>query len=361
MNKKEDFLIKVKRVRKLLEEKDLDAVTIQSQANFTWLTGARSFIGLASVDACASIIVDKESAIIVVNNIEYSRIAEEEVAPIKDEIEIKAFNWYEDNKKNEFVAEYLKNKKFSPDSALGGDFMKLRAELTGYEIEEYKWLGKTTAGIVEEACFQMKRGTTEFETAGFMSRELWSNGIEPITMLISFDERFKYKHPVPTENKFDKFGMLSVCTRKQGLIASATRHISAGNFSKQIDEIYNKVAGLEIFLMENSRPGTNIGSLFSSLTEQFKLTGYENEWQFHHQGGTTGYAARDVRADENIDFNIVNNQALAWNPSIKGIKLEETIIVNEGGYEVITNTGNFKYRKIDFNDKKVSIPDIYVI
>jgi len=358
MTRKEDFGVKVQRVRDLISEKKLDAVVIQSQANFTWLTGARSFIGLASVVACATVIVDLKDVTVVVNSIEHLRIAEEELKPLSEVIEIKSFPWYDDKSQEAILNKLLGGKKHVADGALAAEFTTIRAELTEYEADSYRKTGVETAGILEDVIKSLAKGVTEFEVAGMLSNKYWAAGIEPITMLIAFDKRLRYKHPLPANNSLVDFGMLSVCTRREGLVVSATRHVAVGDVLPEIEKIYNNVAGLEVFLMENSKPGKNIGELFSELQGEYKEIGYEDEWQMHHQGGTAGYLARDIRAYTNTTANIVNNHALAWNPSIKGIKLEETLIAKETGAEVITHTGKFIYKTINMYGKEFLIPDI---
>ena len=56
----------------------------------------------------------------------------------------------------------------------------------------------------------------------------------------------------------------------------------------------------------------------------------------HHQGGSTGYAGRDARVTDQTPGVVQPDQAFAWNPSITGTKVEDTVVAGDGGVEVLT-------------------------
>ena len=58
----------------------------------------------------------------------------------------------------------------------------------------------------------------------------------------------------------------------------------------------------------------------------------------HHQGGLTGYEPREFLAIPGSQEMVVEGQAFAWNPSIAGAKVEDTILVGAAGNEIITLT-----------------------
>lgn len=60
---------------------------------------------------------------------------------------------------------------------MGDELKSLRYSLTPPEIERYLWLGKMTLRAVETVLMEMKRGQTEAEIAGEMTRLLWKDGI----------------------------------------------------------------------------------------------------------------------------------------------------------------------------------------
>ena len=60
-----------------------------------------------------------------------------------------------------------------------------------------------------------------------LSGEFWKLGIEPITLLIAADNRSDYvRHYVPAQKPIENSVIISVCARRHGLIASATRIVT---------------------------------------------------------------------------------------------------------------------------------------
>jgi len=78
------------------------------------------------------------------------------------------------------------------------------------------------------------------------------------------------------------------------------------------------------------------GEIFSVIQMAYADNGHANEWQLHHQGGSTGYAGREVFATPESTVRVREGQAFAWNPSITGVKSEDTVLCTAGGIEVLT-------------------------
>lgn len=357
--KKKDFLYKIDSIRKLMNNAGCSAVLISSQSNFTWLTGGRSFIGLASDAACAAILVTVGGTFLIVNNIEKQRFIEEELSHLDEEIQVEVFPWYSDAKKSEIIRNIVGVGSLETDISLHKEFSFLRRQLTDYEIENYRWLGQKTAAIVEKICYQLRPGISEYEVSGLLSSELWRVGIEPITNLISFDDRvYKYRHPLPTENILKKYAMLAVCTRRGGLVISLSRFVHFGTISWELKEKHKAVTSVDTCMINSTRPGVQVGDIFDKAINVYAETGYGEEWKLHHQGGPTGYLAREYRVVTESNEIVKSKQAFAWNPSITGIKSEDTILVLEEGNEILTHSGGYSYTKSEFDGKTILRPSI---
>ena len=90
-----------------------------------------------------------------------------------------------------------------------------------------------------------------------------------------------------------------------------------------------------------TRPGRTIGAVFAVGEKAYAEAGFPDEWRHHHQGGSTGYVGREVRATPGNSTEILPNQPFAWNPSIAGTKSEDTILVKPGDNSILSFTGNW--------------------
>jgi antitoxin VapB len=78
--------------------------------------------------------------------------------------------------------------------------------------------------------------------------------------------------------------------------------------------------------------------LFRVAADAYAANGFPGEEQLHHQGGATGYWEREWIATPTGTETVVNNQAFAWNPSIRGGKVEDTVLLHDGKIELLTPT-----------------------
>jgi Xaa-Pro dipeptidase len=359
---KNEFLQKVRKVRELIVKEEISGVIVETQMAFSWLTGGRGFIGMASEMACGSLIISMDKVYLITNNIERPRLSAEEIEGLSDLIEIKSFPWYNWSEKEALLKEVLNGGKFLTDVQLGQKFNALRSQLSDFEIDRYAILGKSSAEVVEGICKTILSGVSEFEIAGKVSEGLWKLGIEPITVMVAFDERLNsFRHPIPTDNRLKKYGMIVICARRWGLVVSLTRIISLGSISEEVKNKHRAVADIDACFIENTRPGIKVKDIFEKAVNMYGKTGFGAEWMLHHQGGATGYGARTYIANANSQETVLLKQAFAWNPSIAGTKSEDTIIVLSTENKILTHSGKYVYLECDNNGKKLLRPDILVI
>ncbi|OGB66100.1 MAG: hypothetical protein A2Y94_09485 [Caldithrix sp. RBG_13_44_9] len=81
----------------------------------------------------------------------------------------------------------------------------------------------------------------------------------------------------------------------------------------------------------------------------------------HHQGGATGYDDREYVIYPGVKEVVQERQAFAWNPTITGAKIEDTIIAYKDHVEVVTATGNWPVIDIDLDGKIYPQPGILVM
>lgn len=337
---------KQRRVNALLKREGFDALLLSTSAGFAWFSGGGDcHVNIAEETGVGALLVRPDSTTLLTNNVERGRLLEEELAGCG--FQDHASLWTEDALPDA-LQRLAPNEKIAADVPLPGvtprpeAIAALRRSLTQAEVERYRALGRDVGEAIGEAAGQVEPGMTEHEAAAILAGHHFRRGAVPIVVLVAADERIlKYRHPVPTDNEIQRCVLLVVCGRRHGLIVSATRIVHFGQLPEELRRKHDAVTAIDAAFVGASRIGTPISDVFKAGLDAYAEHGYPEEWKLHHQGGPTGYAARDFRATLETTDAVEPNQAFAWNPSITGTKSEDTIIVTSDGPEIISASPSF--------------------
>jgi len=340
---KNEIKEKERRVRELLRSKNLKALLLKRQANFSWMTcGGLNLVGIATEVGATTLLITENSKFVISNNIEAPRMIHEEGLE-KQGFIVKTFPWHEDQEVS-IVKEIVEEGPLGSDvpfpNAIGlpEEVAKLRYSLTSEEQKRYRWLGKKVSLALEKTMMKAKKGEKESAVVGRLCRELWKDRIDPITLMSAADDRVSnFRHPIPTEKRVEKYLMVSVNARKWGLIVSLTRFVHFGRLPEELRRKYEANVFIDCTMMAHSRPGIPVKDVLQKGIDAYKEKGFPEEWKFHHQGGSIGYTGRDYRVSFNTPDIIQENQAFTWNPSITGTKSEDTILATSKGPQMITH------------------------
>lgn len=359
MRRYEDFSSKVTKVRSALRRSGFDAIEIKSQTNFSFITRGRGFIGLASVLACCSLLITEKDVFLISENIEAERLYNEQLGN-NPAVTVMAFPWDEPYKRAEILNQLTEGLRVAAEADLESELFKIRTVMSAYDLEDYRKLCHDTAVIVERICMNLKPGISEYELAGELAKQLWSANIEPITVLIAFDERaLQYRHPVMTEKTLENYALVAVCGRQNGLIASVTRDVLIHADDRMIEK-HEKCAQVYAAFLAALSPGSDVSNIYEMGINAYESVGYPLEFKEHHQGGLTGFVPRELRANIGIHHEVRAGEVYAFNPSLQGSKCEDTYLVTEDGIECMTHTGNYHYVEIVRDDVTYKIPTVYV-
>ena len=359
----DEIKIKQERIIKLLDEKSLDGVILAKNSNISWLTGGmENRIIFVSEEGAVKLIVLKDKILVLTNNIEAERVIKEEGLD-KEDFQLTVNQWYEKDSLDNLKGDYhLGADCYLPEvNNLQEEIKQLRFSLLPGEIKRYRILGKETSKIVSKICKNIRPGETENKIRSKLAQNLWSKNINPHLILTGSDERiFAYRHPIPKDKKIRKYVMVVVCAERDGLIVNMTRFVHLGLLSQELKEKLFAVAKVDASFILNTKIGVKIADIFQNAISTYKEVGYPDEWKFHHQGGAAGYETRDYIATPDSSQIVRPNQAFAWNPSIKGAKSEDTILVNEIGNEIITDDPEWPKVEVEYNGEKISRPGVLV-
>lgn len=343
MTRLEEIEAKAARLRAFMSERGLEAVALNTQANFAWVTaGGDSHVGLSSEGGVATVVITPESRHVIASAIEAPRMAEEEAVGDLG-FELHEHPWPEDAVAS--IVAGLVGGPVAADHGLAGaedlsdELARLRWSLLPPEVERYRIVGGECARILEQVACDIEPGMREREAAGMIQGRAFAAGLLPNVCLVAADERCRrYRHPVPTDRPIEKLLMLVIGARRWGLAVSATRIVHFGPLPGDLVRRHEAVCAVDASFILGSHPGASAGDVFRAACETYAEHGYGDEWKLHHQGGATGYAARDYKASPGCDEVVLENQAFAWNPSIAGTKSEDTTLATSDGSEVLSTS-----------------------
>ena len=325
-----------------LRARNLEGVLLRRNENIAWLTGGA--VELRVLTPCetgvaAVLVTSAGKRYYLTTANEAPRLHDEEFGAMDFEPVI--FPWYEDG--TDDAALELAGPHIASDTGVPGavpaHLYPLRASLQETEIARFRWLGAQTAEATTEVLKSLRPGISEYEMEGRVADALLSRGILPSVYLMAADERIlKYKHAVARGNRVKKYAMLNLCARKWGLTVSITRFAHFGTVSVDLQAKFDASAAVNDALLDASRVGATSAGLFKTAADEYARLGYAGEEQLHHQGGPTGYGEREWVATPDGTETVVNSQAFAWNPSIRGGKVEDTFVLRDGAMELLTPT-----------------------
>jgi len=328
------------RLTEWMQEQGLGAILIRRNENVAWVTG-----GAAELRVLTPAETGVASLLVTAAGKRYYFTTENEAPRLHDEefgaldFEPVLFPWWADD--TAAAAAMLADGPLGSDSPGAGmtlvNLTPLRAALSESEIVRYRWLGAETAAATVEALHEVEPGLSEYDLESITAGGLLRRGILPSVYLYAVDDRIlKYKHAVARGKRLKQYGMLNLCARKWGLVISITRFVYFGALPSELEMRFEAAAHVNAALLNATRIGATSAQLFKVAQDAYAAQGFPGEERFHHQGGATGYGEREWVATPQGTEVVVNNQAFAWNPSIRGGKVEDTVLLNDGVIENLT-------------------------
>ncbi len=358
----DEISLKLSSLRALLLQHGLEGVLLRKASSFSWLTGGlSSVINTASSFGEASLLVTQENAYLLTNTIEAPRFLQE------DQVEQQGWkiivqDWYSSEPPLNLLT---KEQRLGCDHPmpnlvdLSVEIARLRSILSPEEQNRFRELSTLSAQAMAEAIYAVRPGMSEYEISALLARACLSRGVEPIVRLIATDERiFRYRHPPATAKRLNQYAMLVLCGRKYGLVVSLTRLIHFGKLPDEIQKKAHATAYVDAVALTATRVGRTLGDVFNDITLAYETAGYPEEWKLHHQGGPAGYEPREFIATPESQERVAAGQTFAWNPSITGTKSEDTILVKEDGFEVLTEIPGWPAIEIEVSGTFIRRPAI---
>jgi Xaa-Pro aminopeptidase len=339
---------KLTRLRSWMAEEGLDTVVLRRTASIAWITsGATTYVNTANGEGPVTAVVTATGAWLVANNIEAPRLTEEEGLD-RCGWTVVDHPWH-DAAKTPTPAGLTGSTMTEETSGadvpwpgtrnIGGAIARLRSRLLPAEQERMRRLAADCGIAIGEAAAAVRPGQSEHEIAGHLWTATQPRGIQAVVALVATDDRVRrFRHPLPTDKTLERLGLLVLCGRRDGLVASVSRIVHFGAVPDDIRRALEAVAQVDAAAIAASRPGRTTGDVFTDIQQAYEAAGFPGGWQGHHQGGVAAYEPREYLAVPGSEDILEEGMICAWNPSVPGAKSEDTILVGPDGGEVLTST-----------------------
>lgn len=330
------------RIAEFLDRHHCSALLLSRHENIAWATAGQveARVALGSETAVTSLFISRGGRkFYVAPNNEGPRLAAEEFANL--DYEAVLYPWHESAAP--VIQKLAGGGTIASDTAIPGathvNLAELRAPMLPPEIDRFRALGRETADATVSILESLEPGITECEMAARTSAALLQRGIAPTVLLMGTDDRIRrYKHAVPRKGVLQRYGMINLCARKWGLVVSITRFVHFGALPQDLSASFSHAAQINSVLLNATRYGATSAAIFEAAQKAYAAAGAGEEIELHHQGGPCGYVERDWVITPAGHQIVVLPQAFAYNPSLRGAKIEDTVLVTNEGAEVLTAT-----------------------
>jgi antitoxin VapB len=323
-------------LRELMKEKGLESFVLRRNPNLAWAIAGRAHVPTTIDMACFDLIITHDSATAITNVIEAPRLIAEE---LPSEVTVKTIKWSEG--RDPLLPT---GPKVGSDQS-GGDRIDLateveiiRASLINSDITRFKEICIDAAVALGSAMKQVESSDREIDVAGLITHSLWQADLEIAFLGVAGEDRVhKFRHPLPTDSVVGNRVSASICAKRKGLIASVTRIVTFGEVTDQMVSDYTSIFKVEAALFDATVAGKPFSDPINAAIAAYPAHGFDaDEWTKHHQGGPTGFLPRDWPANQGSTRLIADNQPIAWNPTGKGWKAEDTILATSSGIKMLS-------------------------
>jgi antitoxin VapB len=332
-----DAAIKRERVQTWLRERGLDGVIISRRDHFAWITcGGDNHVLKNSDIGVGHLVITPQKCYLVAHSMDALRLFEEQVPG--QGYELVSLHWYHGDPR--LAARDLIGERWAADTPYEGavevnrDLSLLHDPLTELELARCRWLGQQVGDILCEIAQSLRPGQSEEEVARNLHVECIKRGIELDVLIVGSDERiFRYRHPLPTDKKIERYVLLHPAARRWGLHANVSRSVYFGKPPGNVERAYRAAATLEAHLLDRLVPGLSFAEILEWQKSQYAELGFVDEWRHHFQGGPTGYVVVDALRHSTA-AKVQVNQAFDWFITITGAKVEELVLLSKRGIEI---------------------------
>jgi len=365
--RREDVEFKHELIREFMNASGHDAVVLGLADSVAWFTsGGDLGFELGSDSSAILLYINRSSRAVIADNVQSGRVFEEELAGLG--FQLKEHPWQEDATR--VVAELGHNKRLVTDLGQAGvefslrendPLRRLRRRLTPVERLRLRVLGRTLSQAVEATCRNFDSGEREADVAGHLAHRLIREGVTPVDLRVASEDRqARFRQPPSKAAPIRKRATITVTGRRHGLCASISRTVSFGEVDDTFRAEHALATMVDATCIFFSRPGQVVSDVFRRAKRIYEKFDHPQEWLLDYQGNLVGYSPREAVLRPDSTLMLESDMAMAWSPSVRSARAQDTVIIDSRGYEVVTAAKNWPQIEVAVKGYPIQRPGILV-